>query len=91
MGNEPKGIYSNLTYSILSNDKRRIKTMTKYIGKGVDILQIVDNDNSINIFFGSKYFYHDIIMVKEYINRDNPTMADVINFIRISKINSTII
>jgi hypothetical protein len=65
--------------------------MTKYIGKGVDILQIVDNDNSINIFFGSKYFYHDIIMVKEYINRDNPTMADVINFIRISKINSTII
>jgi hypothetical protein len=25
--------------------------MTKYIGKGVDILQIVDNDNSINIFF----------------------------------------
>jgi hypothetical protein len=31
--------------------------MTKYIGKGVDILQIVDNDNSINIFFWWKIFY----------------------------------
>jgi hypothetical protein len=65
--------------------------MVKYIGKGVDILQIVDNDNSINIYFGSKYFYNDIVMVKQYINRDNPTMADVINFIRINKFNYTIL
>lgn len=65
--------------------------MTKYIGKGVDILQIVDNDNSTNIFFGGKYFLHDIILVKEYINRGNPHMADVINFIRINKFNCTIL
>jgi hypothetical protein len=65
--------------------------MTKYIGKGVDILQIVDNDNSIHIFFGGKCFFHDIILVKKYINRDNPHMADVINFIRINKFNCTIL
>jgi hypothetical protein len=65
--------------------------MTKYIGKGVDILQIVDNDNSINIYFGGKYFIHNINDVKEYINRDNPHMADVINFIRINKFNYTIL
>lgn len=65
--------------------------MTKYIGKGVDILQIVDGDNSVSIYFGGKYFYHDIIVIKEYINRDNPSMADVINFIRINKFNCTIL
>ena len=65
--------------------------MTKYIGKGVDILQIVDGDNSVSIYFGGKYFIHDIIVVKEYINRDNPHMADVINFIRINKFNCTIL
>jgi hypothetical protein len=65
--------------------------MTTYISKGIDILEIIEDENRVSVYFGSKYFYHDIIMVKEYINRDNPTMADVINFIRISKINSTII
>jgi hypothetical protein len=65
--------------------------MTMYISKGIDILEIIEDENCVNVYFGSKYFYHDIIMVKEYINRDNPTMADVINFIRISKINSTIL
>jgi hypothetical protein len=65
--------------------------MTMYISKGIAILEIIEDENRVSVYFGSKYFYHDIIMVKEYINRDNPTMADVINFIRISKINSTII
>jgi hypothetical protein len=64
--------------------------MTMYISKGIDILEIIEDENRVSVYFGGKYFYHDIIMVKEYINRDNPTMADVINFIRISKINYTI-
>jgi hypothetical protein len=64
--------------------------MTMYISKGIAILEIIEDENRVSVYFGSKYFYHDIIMVKEYINRDNPTMADVINFIRISKINYTI-
>jgi hypothetical protein len=65
--------------------------MTMYISKGIDILEIIEDENRVSVYFGSKYFYHDIIMVKEFINRDNPTMGDVVNFIRTSKINSTII
>jgi hypothetical protein len=65
--------------------------MTQCIGKGCDILDINDGNKNIRVYFGGKYFTHDIIMVKEYIRRDSPSIEEVINFIKISKIKCTIL
>lgn len=65
--------------------------MTQCIGKGCDILEINDGNETTRLYFGGKHFTHDIIIVKEYIRQYNPIIEEVMHFIKTSKIHCTIL